>query len=218
MLPPKLAQTIINLAGKHVLPSGAMIDPEHPTNKNPRNALLLDPFCGTGVILQEALLMGYDVYGTDLEPRMIDYTGENLDWLADQYDLSGREMRIEEGDATKHTWEPAPDLVAAETYLGRPFTSAPDRETLERTVTDCNQILRKFLTNLHGQLAPGTRLCLAIPAWQTAKDKFKHLPLPNHLNELGFERVQFQHAQTADLLYYRADQIVGRELLVITVA
>ncbi len=32
-------------------------------------------------MLQEALLMGYEVYGTDLEPRMIDYSQANLGWL-----------------------------------------------------------------------------------------------------------------------------------------
>ena len=54
MLPPKLAQIIINLVNP---PSGATV---------------LDPFCGTGVILQEALLMGYDVVGTDIDRRMVD--------------------------------------------------------------------------------------------------------------------------------------------------
>ena len=198
MLPPKLAQIIINLAAgeKSV-------------------GIVLDPFCGTGVVLQEALLMGYDVYGTDLEPRMVDYTGENLDWLDEQFDISGREMRIEAGDAISHTWEPIPDLVAGETYLGRPFTARPDRETLERNAGDCNQIIKKFLTNIHDQLAPGTRLCLAVPAWQTGKDHFKHLPLLDQLNDLGYERVSFEHVRPTDLLYYRTEQLVARELLVL---
>jgi len=68
MLPPKLAQTMINLA------RGAC-QLTRPTN-------LLDPFCGTGVILQEAGLMGLTTYGSDNNPRMIDYTQTNLDWLA----------------------------------------------------------------------------------------------------------------------------------------
>ena len=63
MLPPKLAQIIINLA-----------NPEPATT-------VLDPFCGTGVSLQESLLMGLDAYGSDLEPRMIAYSQANLDWL-----------------------------------------------------------------------------------------------------------------------------------------
>jgi tRNA (guanine10-N2)-dimethyltransferase len=57
MLPPKLAQILINLCGP--LKEGSCV---------------LDPFCGTGVVLQEALLMGYRAYGTDLNPRMIEYT------------------------------------------------------------------------------------------------------------------------------------------------
>ncbi|MDO4741890.1 MAG: DNA methyltransferase [Candidatus Saccharibacteria bacterium] len=64
MLPPKLAQILINLCGE--LPEGARI---------------LDPFCGTGVVLQEALLMGYRAYGTDINERMVEYSKKNLEWL-----------------------------------------------------------------------------------------------------------------------------------------
>ncbi len=64
MLPPKLAQILINLNGK--LPEGAR---------------LLDPFCGTGVVLQEAALMGYEPYGTDVSERMVEYSKRNLEWL-----------------------------------------------------------------------------------------------------------------------------------------
>jgi 2-polyprenyl-3-methyl-5-hydroxy-6-metoxy-1,4-benzoquinol methylase len=78
MLPPKLAQTIINLAAGR---------PETRMDKHWDSAdglgrfMVLDPFCGTGVILQEALLMGYSVYGSDIEPRMAEYTKKNLQWL-----------------------------------------------------------------------------------------------------------------------------------------
>lgn len=199
MLPPKLAQTIINLAVTN-MPQGTV----------------LDPFCGTGVILQEALLMGYNAYGTDLEPRMIDYSGENLDWLDGHFDIPKVTLRLEEGDATIHQWEPSPDAVASEAYLGRPFTSTPSADLLAQNVTDCNIIIRKFLQNIHRQLARGTRLCIAIPAWQTRPGQFKHLPLVDSLSELGYNRVKFEFVRHDQLLYYREDQVVARELLVIT--
>jgi tRNA (guanine10-N2)-dimethyltransferase len=201
MLPPKLAQIIINLAAGETTSD---------------NRTLLDPFCGTGVVLQEALLTGYDVYGTDLEPRMIDYTGENLDWLDEQFDLAGRQMRIEDGDATVHHWEPAPDLVACETYLGRPFTALPSPEILQQTISECNLIIKKFLRNIHTQIKPGTRLCVAVPAWQTAQNTFRHLPLIDQISDLSYNRVSFEHVLDSQLLYYREDQIVARELLVLT--
>lgn len=214
MLPPKLAQTIINLAVADHAPSP--------------QTTVLDPFCGTGVVLQEALLMGYDVYGTDLEPRMVDYSRANLDWLAEVImprlgeaagaptyaaDIS---VRLESGDATNHAWQPVPDFVAGEGYLGQPFSSLPDPEKLEQVRSSCNLILKKFLRNIGRQLAPGSRLCLAVPAWQRQPGRFLHLPVLDSLEELGYNRLSFEHAGNQDLIYARADQIVARELLVLT--
>lgn len=201
MLPPKLAQIIINLATSTVKASG-----DHT---------VLDPFCGTGVVLQEALLIGFSVYGTDLEPRMIEYSGENLDWLDSQFTLTDVQMRLEDGDATSHQWEPKPTFVATETYLGRPFTGRPRAEVLAQTISESNLILKKFLQNIHDQLQENTRLCLAIPAWQIGRGEFKHLPLIDQLSELGYNRIRFEHVRDEQLLYYREDQIVARQLLVL---
>jgi hypothetical protein len=105
--------------------------------------------------------------------------------------------------------------VATETYLGRPFTSRPSPEVLAQTVADCNLIIKKFLKNMLGQLQPGARLCVAVPAWQTGKNVFKHLPLVDQIEQIGYNRIRFEHSKDA-LLYYREDQVVARELLVIT--
>ncbi len=203
MLPPKLAQIIVNLASS-----------QHAS----RSEVLLDPFCGTGVTLQEALLMGYSTYGTDLEPRMVTYSRENIDWLTGKYELSiDQSCTIEEGDATLYTWSQPIHVVAGETYLGLPFTKMPDHRTLEQNVSDVNTILRKFLANLRPQLTTGTRLCLAVPAWQTRPHAFRHLPLVDSLEEIGYNRVEFERVSSQDLIYYRDDQIVARQLLVLTV-
>ncbi len=202
MLPPKLAQIMVNLAVSDTAPNASQT--------------ILDPFCGTGVLLQEALLMGYSVYGTDLEPRMVDYSGENLDWLDSQFDLDPVEMRIETGDATDHQWTPAPNFVAGETYLGRPFTTKPSPEVLAQTISEVNLIIKKFLRNIYTQLPAGTRLCLGVPAWQATPDSFKHLPLIDQISDLGYNRVRLEHVRDEQLLYYREDQIVARELLVLT--
>ncbi len=197
MLPPKLAQIIINLAAGTA-----------------QGGTVLDPFCGTGVVLQEALLMDFDTYGTDLEQRMIDYTRENLEWFTSGQAPSG-DVRLEVGDATSYTWNKPVDLVATETYLGRPFTDSPDTVTLSKTIGDCNLIISKFLKNIYSQLAPGIRLCLAVPAWQTAPGIFKHLPLIDHSSDLGYNRISFEYVRDDRLIYYREDQIVARQLLVL---
>lgn len=175
---------------------------------------ILDPFCGTGVILQETLLMHYPAYGTDIEPRMIDYSRQNLDWL--NYDKS-LHVQLEVADATTHQWDSDKtpfDVIAAESYLGRPFSSAPKPDVLEKVMQDVDTIHRKFLKNVAQQTKPGFRLCLAVPAWHV-RDRVYHLKTLDSLEKLGYTRQSFVHAEDSDLVYRRPDQIVGRELTVL---
>ncbi len=199
MLPPKLAQNIINLAAGATPVAGQTV---------------LDPFCGTGVVLQEALLMGYSVIGTDLEPRMIDYSTANITWLKHNWQAAQGNVSIEVGDAQKHQWKQPIDLVAAETYLGEPISQMPDPSKLTRLVDGTDSLHYKMLANLHKQLPRGTRLCLAVPAWRT-KIGFKHLPTLDQLGKLGYTRMVFEHAKNDDLIYAREDQMVARELVVL---
>lgn len=208
MLPPKLAQIIINLA--HGSKSNLFLED--------RDEYLLDPFCGTGVLLQEAMLMDLPIIGTDIDPRMIEYTKANLEWLIDItrsivppkgfYELAV-------GDATNHRWKKRPSLVACETYLGKPLTSLPPKHILDQIMAECDEIHEKFLENIATQLLSGTRLCIAVPAWKT-KNGFLHLKTLAKLQALGYNRQKFVHARDEDLIYHRPDQIVARELVVLT--
>lgn len=195
MLPPKLAQIIVNLTQPKL------------------NSVLLDPFCGTGVILQESLLMGLRVHGSDLEPRMVEYATDNLAWLEQQYtNLPG--SIVETGDATNFLW-PAFDAMACETYLGRPFAESPKPEVLREVMQDVNLIHKRFLQNVAKQTPAGLKLCIAVPAWKT-HDGFQHLKTLDSLEELGYTRTKFVHAKSEDLIYYRSGQVVARELVVLT--
>lgn len=192
MLPPKLAQIILNLAA----PEG--------------QSTVLDPFCGTGVVLQEALLMGYNAYGTDLDERMVDYTRANLEWL----NITALQQRVRQGDATNASWEEPFDVVAAETYLGRPFSAVPKPEIMSEVMHDVDTIHRKFLQNVVRQTKPGFRMCIAVPAWKS-KNGFQHLPVLDRLTDMEYTRLKFVHASWDDLIYFRENQIVARELVVL---
>lgn len=199
MLPPKLAQTIINLATPD-------LDTLHKT--------ILDPFCGTGVVLQEAQLMGFDAYGTDLEPRMVEYTQANISWSQETFHPDGTGWRVEQGDATQTKWPYRYHTIACETYLGQPFSAEPAPEKISQVMRDVDTIHRKFLQNVARQTSPGFRMCIAVPAWHTSRG-VKHLKTLENLAELGYTRMEFAHARTDKLIYHREDQVVGRELVVL---
>lgn len=206
MLPPKLAQIMINLAAGGVSSS-------QPSDTPDDRPTILDPFCGTGVILQESLLLGYNAYGTDLAPKMIDFSQVNLEWIKTIAHIDGN-FRLHQGDAMTTAWQPPISAVACESYLGQPFSAPPSPAKLREVRGNCNNIISAFLTNIHGQLAPGTPLCVGVPAWRDTNNTFTHLPLAQSLHELGYERIQLTTAKPEELLYYREDQVVARELLV----
>ena len=173
----------------------------------------MDPFCGTGVILQEALLMGYHVIGTDIDPRMVDYAKANIQWLFRKYPALQSQVVIEVADATAQQW-PRFSCVASEVYLGRPLKSLPEPAALKAIVSDVNTITKKFLQNLAPQLKKGQSVALAMPAWKS-QNGFMHLPLLDNLTPLGYNRRSFVHAKNDELIYFREGQIVARELLIL---
>lgn len=204
MLPPKLAQIMINLSAK-VTPSD--------TEVRSTPFRLLDPFCGTGVVLQEAALMGYAVYGTDLARKMIDYSRDNLLWLEETHGIFPDKF-FQVADAQEHTWEQPVNLVVCEGYLGTPFSTEPRDEKLQLTIHECNGIMKRFLQNIGPQLASGTPLVVGMPSW-FVRGHIHHLPLLDDLENFGYNRIDFEHASREELVYHREDQIVGRELVVL---
>lgn len=204
MLPPKLARIMLNLGGVSTSSDHAPV--------------ILDPFCGTGVILQEALLDGYTVVGSDLSPKMVDYTTRNLDWLQGRFHADGAVQSIVEGDAMSYRWPNARniDAVVAETYLGQPFSAPPRPEKLAEVRRNCDHIIGDFLENISSQIAPGTSLILAIPAWRNRDDTFTHLPLAHSFERNGLRPIELTHVAPDQLLYYRENQVVARELLLLT--
>ncbi|HET9721656.1 MAG TPA: hypothetical protein VFP32_01350 [Candidatus Saccharimonadales bacterium] len=203
MLPPKLAQIIVNLA------VGSPINIEDRTRVR-----VLDPFCGTGVMLQEALLMGYSVLGTDIEPRMVEYSRRNMKWLFEKYPSLEGQVDIEPADATKYQW-PGFSTIASEVFLGRPLAKLPPPAELKQIISDANTITKKFLQNLAPQVKSGRRICLAVPAWHQGGGKFIALPVIDHLTDMGYNYLDLKQAGRDELIYFRENQVVGRQLLVL---
>lgn len=190
MLPPKLAQILINLCGP--LPEGARV---------------LDPFCGTGVVLQEATLIGYTPYGTDLSERMVSYSERNLKWLG------AGEFEVAQGDATMYQWSAPIDAVACEGYLGPPMSAPPAEIKLRQAKQECGAIILGFLRNLAGQIREGTPVVMAIPAWLRPDGSYEKLNLLDEISNLRYNVCK--NLGQEDLLYHRDGQVVAREIIVL---
>ncbi|MBQ9403163.1 methyltransferase domain-containing protein [Candidatus Saccharibacteria bacterium] len=192
MLPPKLAQILINLCGP--LKSGATV---------------LDPFCGTGVVLQEAILMGRRGYGTDASERIVGFAKKNLEWLGKG------EFKLDVGDAQDFKWEQPIDAVAFEGYLGPPMSQPPADIKMKSVVADIYPLYYHTLRNLSSQLESGTPVVMALPAWFRPDGHYRRLNILDEVDKLGYNVIKYTNTSQEDLLYFRDGQVVAREIIVL---
>ncbi len=223
MLPPKLAQILINLCGP--LSGGSVV---------------LDPFCGTGVVLQEALLMGYRAYGTDINERMVRFSKRNLEWLTKDRNSCFEGVRslarrgdialttrgdesvvhapkndlfyLSVGDATSFKWKQPIDAVACEGYLGKPMSQIPTEMALKEQKQECGAIILGFLRNLAGQIKSNTPVTIAVPAWLRESGEYSRLDILDEIEELGYN---VNNKSREGLFYHRDKQIVARDILIL---
>ncbi len=191
MLPPKLAQILIN---------------------STRSDVVIDPFCGTGVVLQESLLMGRTAVGSDLAPDMVEATTQNLTWLSEQVTMNLPDWKAEVADAREVRLAAGSVAIVSEGYLGPNLTSDPSAK-LDDLRMELGELYRAALRNWSTQLPTGADVALCVPAWRT-KQGWRYLGLVDDLPRLGYTVKVLKHAHSP-LLYARDDQIVGRQLLLL---
>lgn len=191
MLPPKLAQIMVNTT---------------------HSSHVYDPFCGTGVILQESLLLDRAASGSDISPEMVDATTKNLDWLKTQK-LISKKWSVKEADSLSVTL-PKNVCIVSEGYLGPNQSKKVEVETYRKISKDLTRLYSKSLENWAKQLPKDSEITITAPVWQTTMG-WKALPIVDQLTDLGYTFKQFAHVKSDALVYRRPDQIVGRQLLIL---
>ena len=150
MLPPKLAQIMINLGG---------LDKEK---------LLLDPFCGSGTILQEALLLGYkNIKGSDCSKKAIAASEKNITWLKKKYHLKNNLhlQKINVKDLSKYFKKESIDLIVTEPFLGeaRLIQRTKDKKVLENIKYQLQELYKEAFQEFKKILSPQGRIVFIFP-------------------------------------------------------
>jgi len=202
MLPPKLAQILINLARVK------------PDDK------LLDPFCGSGTVLTEAALMGYkNLFGSDNSAKAIGDTEKNVKWILQNFQFSIFNFQLNKIDATKisESFEPdSVDAIVTEPYLGPQRGKADTRVV----VKELEELYAASLAEFHKILKPGGKIVMIWPVFNTPAGRIMlsqkiigKLRIISPLSSVYQATTGTTGRQT--LLYGREGQKVWREIVIL---
>ncbi len=160
---------------------------------------LLDPFCGSGTILAEALLKGANCIGVDRNHGTVERTKDNLEWLASQREQNGQRSpsySILVGDATnlrRTLGETAVDAIVSEPILLPTLTSPPSLEKARKLVKHASFIYSEALHEMSGVLKKGGRMVLVTPSVRTKEGKDVALTFEG-IEDIGLRPLQPQGA------------------------
>jgi tRNA G10 N-methylase Trm11 len=171
-MPPRLARIMVNLAG------------------STPGKTLLDPFCGVGTILQEALLSGARVVGADLNPWCVKGARENLEWLTREYELKDADFTLLQGDARRLSSRVREvDCIVTEPDLGPALRDAPTNAYAEKIIAKLEPLFFGFFGDAFKSLKGEGRLVVVTPYLQTRSGNPVATRFAQKAEEIGFKRV-----------------------------
>ena len=195
MLPPKLAKIMINLATADA------------------DDVLLDPFCGSGTVIQEALLMGYKkIYGSDINERAINNTKININWLAKKNPLINiNEVSIKQANAlelTKQFKSKEVNAVITEPYLG-PVNQSGLLNKETKVLQELENVFYQFVEQVTGVIKSNGKLVVVVPIIAGRTFNYKKA-----LADKGWLEIFPANYSVDEAKYSRNNQRVERLILV----
>ncbi len=154
-IPPRLCKIMINLLGL-------------------KGGTILDPFCGIGTIIQEAVLSGYKIKGMDIDRECVDAARINLEWLEREYKIKIHEIdrtvfKGEVKNLTSYFSKHSVDGIVTEPYLGPPIRGIPTTGFAKNMLQRIEPLYDALFYQASIILKPNKRICIVTPRFRTGK-------------------------------------------------
>jgi len=214
MIPPKLAKMMINLAGKE------------------KTDLFLDPFCGSGTILQELVLLGYkNMVGTDSSEKSVTDSTTNLNWLFEKYPIKKNDfaIKIVNADVRKLSSQVSfktASAIVTEPYLGSPKASYFNEEGIRKEIKKLEELYLAAFDEFRKVLKDNGVVVIIFPVFRF-NNKFFYLEILEQIKKLGFKKKDYlqENPKGAELLrlnlssrdsviFFRPGQTISREIFI----
>lgn len=192
MLPPKLAQMMINLS----------LDSQ-------KEFVLYDPFCGTGRVLMQALYCGHNtVYASDVYKDAVEKTKKNIMWLAYTFKINIGEdfyinnIFVHNARQKLNKIDKKITSIVTEPDLGTAYKQNPKIEDVKSEFERLESLYIESFTSFKSILAKDAKLVVVFP-------KIADMSL---LDELVDKLESLGYYMERNFIYARDYQIVKRHI------
>lgn len=169
-LSPRTARILVNILGLE------------------KEKIVLDPFCGTGTFLLEALMQGYEIIGIDNRKECVIGTKNNLYWLIKQHKLKNRIKYVKKDNAEvlSSVETSTIDGIVTEPILLPNFKNFPTYTIAEESLKQSKRIYKKGLKSMYRVLKKNGRVSIVTPRIRTRNNEFITFDFRQMIKETKF--------------------------------
>ena len=202
VLPPKLARMMVNFAGL-------------------KEGTIWDPFCGSGTVLMEAAVLGYDFLGSDIDENALYYSEENIRWLNKQgylgnivYELFKLDVTDPDKEIIKELKNTKIDAIVCEPFMGPPQKDILSKEKAERFLSSVKDLYANLFRMLDEDVGVrGSKMVLIVPSYKT-EDGWKTFSIYDLISN-RWELLNTEISPNKDLKWGRKNSIITRNIYIL---
>ncbi len=170
---------------------------------------ILDPFCGQGTILQEALLLGLNCYGIDFN---IKECMENLKWLKSKFNIKANYKLFQEDSRNLSRLIRKVECCVTEPYFGPYFKKYPKYEGGVKVIKELENLYLKVFLELDKVVEK--KIVITLPIIKTNIKKNLKLNINKLISGTRFKIASFDEV-TLPINYTHKGAIIEREIYIL---
>lgn len=193
MLPPKVARMMVNIG------MGALRAQDGGT------PVVYDPFCGSGTVIMEAACLGAIVIGSDLDPNSVMGTTENMEWLAETYDLAV-DSTVFQSDVTHvraDQLDQKPNLIVTEPFLGK---QKPAPHQMPNVFRGMEKLFLGAFRQWRSILEDNSIVVIIFPISEDGKQRYSLESIIDKIATLGYTPT------SEPSMYHRPQAVIQRQI------
>ena len=200
VLPQKLARVMCNLTGL-------------------KEGIIWDPFCGSGTILMEAAVLGFDILGSDIDLGAIESVNNNIGWLSKEGMINNIKYNVFQLDINNIERRVVKDLkntginaVVCEPFMGPPQRRVVSERDAEELLTSVRNLYVSLFSVINEISRRGFKVVLIVPSYKSKKGW-----LTFNISQLVGKKWDILNRKytQGDLKWKRINSIIARNIFIL---